>query len=564
MPRISSVKKRDATPSRNFFENRESVTYEDDISVAEKSAELAKKIQQDKQNEINDAVKKATNQLSKNKLHNNSVTNQKSPKNDLRNSTVTKNQAIEPSYSNNSVTTLEVNDNVLRNNSVTDFSPLNSVSVLESTPLNDMELDFIDQAHPITYATNLTETNGAAINDSNMTSVTNHSELRNSSVTEYKHDKSFIRNKSVTNHNELRNSSVTNPQNSPAFRNTSVTNSVTNHKQLRNTSETNSVTNSVTVNRSFYNLIGDAKKIVFYIGELCYKMGSRITPPITFSELKAHLSISSNEVVRVTIHRLIKKDIFRKLEHKTGKGGYQVLEIREHVYKELVEIIQKNSVTSSVTHQSELRNNSVTYRVTDGVTQMPSSSISFKNINKELTTNEYPFNPADVPGQQQLGPQFDSDWQNVDITPLSSIGFTNNHLSQLFTKNELTPKQVQESINAFAFDLEENKRGEKIKTSPLNLFMGILKGGSPYNPPKNYESDEDRILREQVEAEREKLEKRQKMQSELRELKHQNWLLDLTIEKKLEILDVPLKFFEKMPLEAIQEGLKKHFEMKVL
>ena len=34
--------------------------------------------------------------------------------------------------------------------------------------------------------------------------------------------------------------------------------------------------------------------------------------------------------------------------------------------------------------------------------------------------------------------------------------------------------------------------------------MGILKGGSPYNPPKNYESDEDKVLREQVEAEREK------------------------------------------------------------
>ena len=61
MPRISSVKKKGAKkPSKNFFENRESVTYEDDVSVAEKSAELAKKIQEDKQKEIDDAVKKAT------------------------------------------------------------------------------------------------------------------------------------------------------------------------------------------------------------------------------------------------------------------------------------------------------------------------------------------------------------------------------------------------------------------------------------------------------------------------------------------------------------------------
>ena len=179
-------------------------------------------------------------------------------------------------------------------------------------------------------------------------------------------------------------------------------------------------------------------------------------------------------------------------------------------------------------------------------------------------TMDPPFNPADVPGQQQLGSQFDSNWQNIDITPLASIEFTNNHLSQIFTKNELTPKQLQDSINAFAFDLDENKRGEKIKASPLNLFMGILKNGSAYNPPKNYESDEDRLLREQVEAEREKLEKRHQMQSELKELKYQNWLLDLSVDKKLEVLDVPLNFFEKMPIEAIESGLKKHFEMKVL
>ena len=66
-----------------------------------------------------------------------------------------------------------------------------------------------------------------------------------------------------------------------------------------------------------------------------------------------------------------------------------------------------------------------------------------------------------------------------------------------------------------------------------------------------------------MEAEREKLEKRQQLQAELKELKYQNWLLDLSIEKKLDILDVPQAFFEKMPIEAIQEGLKKHFEMKV-
>ena len=59
----------------------------------------------------------------------------------------------------------------------------------------------------------------------------------------------------------------------------------------------------------------------------------------------------------------------------------------------------------------------------------------------------------------------------------------------ILLSNEFTPKQVEDSINAFAFELEENKRGEKLKTSPLNLFIGILKGGNEHYLPKNYESE---------------------------------------------------------------------------
>ena len=40
--------------------------------------------------------------------------------------------------------------------------------------------------------------------------------------------------------------------------------------------------------------------------------------------------------------------------------------------------------------------------------------------------------------------------------------------------------------------------------------------------------------------------------------------LSLFGKKKLQVLDIPLNFFEKMPIEAIESGLKKHFEMKVL
>ena len=332
-------------------------------------------------------------------------------------------------------------------------------------------------------------------------------------------------------------------------------NSGTNTEQFRNKNDTLKKPDPQSPN--IQTLPENERLILNGIYNICTNTGERTTPPFKYSYLALILDLKNGEVVRKTISRMITKGFLKKDLSKPGRSGFVSVEIPIYIYKE-ISLLKPASGTNT----EQMRNNSGTIPGTISGTRLPSSSISFNNINKELTTNEYPFNPADVPGQQQLGPQFDSDWQNIDITPLASIGFSNNHLSQLFTKNELTPKQVQESINAFAFDLEENKRGEKIKTSPLNLFMGILKGGSPYNPPKNYESDEDRVLREQVESEREKLEKRQQMQAELKELKYQNWLLDLSIEKKLDILDVPQAFFEKMPIEAIQEGLKKHFEMK--
>lgn len=318
-------------------------------------------------------------------------------------------------------------------------------------------------------------------------------------------------------------------------------------------------TDIVISGKSISHISGAQLVILKYLFGICRANASFSTGSVSIDHLSEELKLKK-ETAKKSIQRLINKGYLERSEFFRGRSGWTIYLMNESIFRELSLCLRDNIGTSWGQHRDVLGTESGT----ESGTNPPSSSISSFIYKENTTTNEQPFNPADVPGQQHLGPQFDTDWQNIDITPLASIGFTNNHLSQIFTKNELTPKQVQDSINAFAFDLEENKRGEKIKTSPLNLFMGILKGGNPYNPPKNYESDEDRVLREQVEAEREKLEKRRQMQSELNELKYQNWLLDLTIEKKLEILDVPQGFFDKMPVEAIQEGLKKHFEMKVL
>ena len=118
MPRISSIKKKKES-SKNFFENRVSVSEEDEPSVHEKSEALAKKIQQDKQNEIDEAVKKATAKVpsakpdkktkeSVDKIIKKMVADaeRKQPKYDkLRNNSVTEKKVQKPQLRNDSVTT---------------------------------------------------------------------------------------------------------------------------------------------------------------------------------------------------------------------------------------------------------------------------------------------------------------------------------------------------------------------------------------------------------------------------------------------------------------------------
>jgi hypothetical protein len=97
-----------------------------------------------------------------------------------------------------------------------------------------------------------------------------------------------------------------------------------------------------------------------------------------------------------------------------------------------------------------------------------SSSSSNNNIYKTTTTGEevskYP------------------EWGGIDITPLTKIGFTRDHLLHIANMGKLSPEEVQNSIHAFAFDLEKNNKSEKLTETPLNAFVGILRKGSTYPP----------------------------------------------------------------------------------
>ena len=101
-------------------------------------------------------------------------------------------------------------------------------------------------------------------------------------------------------------------------------------------------------------------------------------------------------------------------------------------------------------------------------------------------------------------------------------------MAQVASSKLLTPQALQDSIYAFYYDLNENEKGSQIKGSPLNYFMGLLRRG-PYSPPPNYESPQDRQLREYFEAKERLIAGRRERIERLKELEFEEWMQSLPL-----------------------------------
>jgi len=122
------------------------------------------------------------------------------------------------------------------------------------------------------------------------------------------------------------------------------------------------------------------------------------------------------------------------------------------------------------------------------------------------------------------------EWNQIDFSSLKPFGFSETHLIQLARQNFLTPDAVQDSIHAFAFDLEKNQKGKALNSSPVNFFMGILRKGLQYAPPANYESADDKMRREYREALEARAKKRAEEEKRIQVLEFEEWRRGVTSE----------------------------------
>lgn len=162
----------------------------------------------------------------------------------------------------------------------------------------------------------------------------------------------------------------------------------------------------------------------------------------------------------------------------------------------------------------------------------------------------------------------DDQKNEVDFSSLKFIGFADHHAKKLI--GLYSTELVQESIDAFAFDLQFNRKAKSIKGSPINFFMGILMKG-PYSPPENFKSRKQKaeaLEREKVQkiendkilAQNEVLEKRRAVLRKIVDREFTRWLSRLADDRRKEIVPVLARKSEN--LERV--CLRNHFEEHVL
>jgi hypothetical protein len=125
---------------------------------------------------------------------------------------------------------------------------------------------------------------------------------------------------------------------------------------------------------------------------------------------------------------------------------------------------------------------------------------------------------------------------------------------------------VQESINAFAYDITENKKS--FDSGPLNAFIGILKRGNTYSAPANYESPKDRALRIYLTEQRERKERRDSLEREAFLLAFDEWKSGFGQEEQESLMGPVFKkqydrMDEKLKQSTLDETLSKHFEENI-
>ena len=268
----------------------------------------------------------------------------------------------------------------------------------------------------------------------------------------------------------------------------------------------------VLVQKLIRKLGGNEKKVFFYVVDICSIKGSLSTGEIIGETLTSAVATTRNGR-ETAIKRLSKKGLLKRERGKTGTNGTLCLHISELVKTEAL-----NYLNMHASEQALLSNRVQQYSSNEVQLGSSSDVYSSSNININTTTKK-----------KEL-PEI---WLDINFESLKEIGFSITQLKQLYSKNFNTPEIIQESINHFAYGLENNPKIRQYP-EPLNVLMGVLRKGQAWVEPK-YQSPQEIAQRELIERKKAERERLKQLEEDAYKLALEEWQETLTAEQLEEI-----------------------------
>ena len=284
-----------------------------------------------------------------------------------------------------------------------------------------------------------------------------------------------------------------------------------------------------------HTVVGNQRKLLFYIYDLCRIAGTKSTPPLNIESIHLNTGVAKGSI-KTSLIRLIQKKFLIREEIKNGRSGWVIFKIPDPVYQELF----NNDVSLSLT-QTRHKLNTESRTKTD--TSVPIVSSSYIN-----TTTTIP-----------------EEFKQIDCSPLKEIGFDESHIIQIYReylqKQELSLSVdiIQNSIHALAFDLKHNNVGSSFKISPAVVLTSMLKKGQPYSSktPEQFLTPQAEAMKEYIFAQEQKHAKILEIESKTKNFVLQEWLDSLGEQELLSFSEDSNPRPQGMPEKVYQTSKRK-------
>ena len=216
--------------------------------------------------------------------------------------------------------------------------------------------------------------------------------------------------------------------------------------------------------RSFFEVVGMERKLLFFIFKQVIFNGGNSTRPISTDELKSTFGLSAKRLANI-VERLISKKTLLIEKNQRGRASWRVFSLPKNIYQE---------IRSEVGSEKPYRQHIDSISPAESPAESPADRSSSSSINITTTTT----NPTSFTSGLSGGELSDA-WLQIEIPEnVKVIGFGQTQIKQLFQLGTLSALEVQESLEAFGYDLDGGQ--VKSRGSKLSFLMGILRRSGAY------------------------------------------------------------------------------------